>query len=81
MFRDGAGPKAVNDIVKQRAELAGLDPESFPPTASLRLSNRSSQSGHSPPEAMEQSRHRSVQQASEYYNTPPGGAEGRARLL
>lgn len=62
-------PKAITDIVKQRAELAGLDPAEFS-AHGLRSGylTEAANRGIPLPEAMEQSRHRSVQQASEYYN-------------
>lgn len=62
-------PKAINDILKHRAELAGLDPTEFS-AHGLRSGylTEAAYRGIPLPEAMEQSRHRSVQQASEYYN-------------
>ena len=59
--------KAINDILKYPAELAGLDPTEFSAHGLLRLFHRSGANGGIPlPEAMEHSRHRSVQQASVY---------------
>jgi len=75
-------PKSVNDIVKQRAALAGLD--------SCEFSARGLRSGYLTeaasrgiplPEAMEQSRHRSVQQASSYYYSATRRSGRAARLL
>ncbi len=68
-------PKAINDILKQRAEQAGLDPTEFS-AHGLRSGylTEAANRGIPLPEAMEQSRHRSVQQASEYYN----GAQRRS---
>ncbi|USJ28476.1 tyrosine-type recombinase/integrase [Ensifer adhaerens] len=61
-------PKAVNDIVKQRVAMAGLEPGEFS-AHGLRSGylTEAANRGISLPEAMEQSRHRSVQQASRYY--------------
>jgi integrase len=61
-------PKSVNDIVKQRAEMAGLDPGEYS-AHGLRSGylTEAANRGIPLPEAMEQSRHRSVQQASSYY--------------
>jgi len=63
-------PKAINDIVKQRAAMAGLDPAEFS-AHGLRSGflTEAAERGIPLPEAMEQSRHRSVQQASSYYNS------------
>ena len=75
-------PKAVNDIVKQRAKLAGLEPTEFS-AHGLRsgyLTEVANQ-GIPLPEAMEQSRHRSVQQASRYYNSGTRRSGKAARLL
>ena len=65
-------PKAINDIVKQRARMAGLDPAEFS-AHGLRSGYLTEAANRGIPlaEAMEQSRHRSVQQASEYYNHAP----------
>jgi integrase len=75
-------PKAVNDIVKQRAALAGLDPRDFS-AHGLRSGylTEAANRGIPLPEAMEQSRHRSVQQASEYYNSAARRSGRAARLL
>ncbi|MGO4570208.1 tyrosine-type recombinase/integrase [Rhizobium sp. 2YAF20] len=63
-------PKSVNDIVKQRAALAGLDSGEFS-AHGIRSGYLTEAANQGVPlqEAMEQSRHRSVQQASEYYNS------------
>jgi integrase len=75
-------PKAVNDIVKQHARKAGLDPAEF---SALGLRSgyltEAANRGIPLPEAMEQSRHRSVQQASEYYNSATRRSGRAARLL
>lgn len=75
-------PKAVNDIVKQRAAMAGLDPGEFS-AHGLRSGylTEAANRGIPLPEAMEQSRHRSVQQASEYYNSATRRSGRAARLL
>jgi integrase len=80
--RRALDPKAVNDIVKQRAELAGLDPSEFS-AHGLRSGylTEAANSGIPLPEAMEQSRHRSVQQASSYYNNAQRRSGRASRLL
>lgn len=75
-------PKAINDILKHRAELAGLDPTEFS-AHGLRSGylTEAANRGIPLPEAMEQSRHRSVQQASEYYNSAQRRSGRAARLV
>jgi integrase len=75
-------PKAINDVVKQRAEKAGLDPKEFS-AHGLRSGylTEAANRGIPLPEAMEQSRHRSVQQASEYYNSATRRSGRAARLM
>jgi integrase len=75
-------PKSVNDIVKQRAALAGLDAGEFS-AHGLRSGylTEAANRGIPLPEAMEQSRHRSVQQASSYYNNATRRSGRAARLL
>lgn len=75
-------PKSVNDIVKQRAVLAGLEPGEFS-AHGLRSGylTEAANRGIPLPEAMEQSRHRSVQQASSYYNSATRRSGRAARLL
>ncbi|OLP56359.1 integrase [Rhizobium rhizosphaerae] len=75
-------PKAVTDIVKQRAAMAGLDPREFS-AHGLRSGylTEAANRGIPLPEAMEQSRHRSVQQASEYYNSATRRSGRAARLM
>jgi integrase len=75
-------PKAINDIVKQRAVRARLDPEEFS-AHGLRSGylTEAANRGIPLPEAMEQSRHRSVQQASGYYNNATRRSGKAARLL
>ncbi|MDQ0324038.1 integrase [Pararhizobium capsulatum DSM 1112] len=75
-------PKAINDILKQRAALAGLEPSEFS-AHGLRSGylTEAANRGIPLPEAMEQSRHRSVQQASSYYNNATRRSGRAARLL
>ncbi|MDQ0457740.1 site-specific integrase [Rhizobium paknamense] len=75
-------PKAVTDIVKQRAAMAGLDPREFS-AHGLRSGylTEAANRGIPLPEAMEQSRHRSVQQASEYYNSATRRSGRASRML
>jgi integrase len=75
-------PKAINDIVKHRVALAGLDPAEFS-AHGLRSGylTEAANRGIPLPEAMEQSRHRSVQQASQYYNHAQRRSGKAARLL
>ena len=75
-------PKAVNDIVKRRAVMAGLDPGEFS-AHGLRSGylTEAANRGIPLPEAMEQSRHRSVQQASSYYNSATRRSGRASKLL
>ena len=75
-------PKSVNDIVKQRAAMAGLDPGEIS-AHGLRSGylTEAANRGIPLPEAMEQSRHRSVQQASSYYNNATRRSGRATRLL
>lgn len=75
-------PQSVNAIVKQRAEMAGLEPEEFS-AHGLRSGylTEAANRGIPLPEAMEQSRHRSVQQASSYYNSASRRSGRAARIL
>ncbi|MBP2449704.1 tyrosine-type recombinase/integrase [Rhizobium leguminosarum] len=75
-------PSAVNAIVKQRAALAGLEPGEFS-AHGLRSGylTEAANRGIPLPEAMEQSRHRSVQQASSYYNNATRRSGRAARML
>lgn len=75
-------PSAVNAIVKQRAAMAGLEPGEFS-AHGLRSGylTEAANRGIPLPEAMEQSRHRSVQQASSYYNSATRRNGRAARLL
>lgn len=80
--RRALDPKAVNDIVKHRAALAGLEAGEFS-AHGLRSGylTEAANCGISLPEAMEQSRHRSVQQASSYYNSAQRRSGRASRLL
>ncbi|CAN7642951.1 site-specific integrase [Pararhizobium sp. LjRoot238] len=75
-------PQSVNAIIKQRAEMAGLEPGEFS-AHGLRSGylTEAANRGIPLPEAMEQSRHRSVQQASSYYNSATRRTGRAARLL
>jgi integrase len=74
-------PQAINAIVKQRADLAGLDSGEFS-AHGLRSGylTEATNRGIPLPEAMEQSRHQSVQQASSYYNNATRRSGRAARL-
>ncbi|OWV64176.1 integrase [Rhizobium sp. R339] len=80
--RRGLDPKAVNDIVKQRVKMAGLEVGEFS-AHGLRSGylTEAANRGIPLPEAMEQSRHRSVQQASSYYNSAARRSGRAARLI
>jgi integrase len=75
-------PKAVNDILKHRATMAGLVAAEFS-AHGLRSGylTEAANRGVPLPEAMEQSRHRSFQQASSYYNDAARRTGRAARLL
>ncbi|MBY3211791.1 site-specific integrase [Rhizobium laguerreae] len=75
-------PQSVNAIIKQRAALAGLEVREFS-AHGLRSGylTEAANRGVPLPEAMEQSRHRSVQQASSYYNSATRRSGRAARLL
>lgn len=75
-------PQSVNAILKQRAEMAGLEPGEYS-AHGLRSGylTEAANRGIPLPEAMEQSRHRSVQQASSYYNSATRRSGRAARLL
>ena len=67
--RTALDPQSVNAILKKRCAQAGLDPKLFS-AHGLRSGylTEAARRGVSLQEAMRQSRHRSVQQASSYYN-------------
>lgn len=75
-------PQSINAILKQRAEMAGLDSGEFS-AHGLRSGylTEAANRGIPLPEAMEQSRHRSVQQASSYYNNATRRSGRASRLL
>ncbi|NTF44070.1 tyrosine-type recombinase/integrase [Rhizobium rhizogenes] len=75
-------PQSVNAIIKQRVEMAGLEPREFS-AHGLRSGylTEAANRGIPLPEAMEQSCHRSVQQASNYYNSATRRTGRAARLL
>jgi integrase len=80
--RRALDPQSVNAILKQRAEMAGLEPGEFS-AHGLRSGylTEAANRGVPLPEAMEQSRHRSVQQASSYYNNATRRSGRAARLF
>ncbi len=80
--RRALDPKAINDILKHRAKMAELDPTEFS-AHGLRSGylTEAANRGIPLPEAMEQSRHRSVQQASDYYNSATRRSGRAARLV
>ncbi|MCD4659409.1 site-specific integrase [Rhizobium pusense] len=80
--RRALDPQSINAILKQRAEMAGLEPGEFS-AHGLRSGylTEAANRGIPLPEAMEQSRHRSVQQASSYYNSATRRSGRAARLL
>ena len=75
-------PQAVNLIVKKRAEAAGLDPKEIA-AHGLRSGylTESAQRGVPLVEAMQQSQHRSIQQAAAYYNDVERRHGRAARLV
>ncbi|MER9558217.1 site-specific integrase [Mesorhizobium sp. M0323] len=75
-------PQAVNLILKRRIAEAGLDPQAFS-AHGLRSGylTETARRGISLPEAMQQSQHRSVQQASNYYNEAERTLGRAARLM
>jgi integrase len=74
-------PQSINLIVKRRCAMAGLEPREFS-AHGLRSGylTEAARQGVSLPEAMQQSQHRSVQQAASYYNEAER-AHGRAFRL
>ena len=75
-------PQSINLIVKRRCEAAGLDPSEFS-AHGLRAGylTEAARRGVSLPEAMQQSQHRSVQQAARYYNDADRAQGKAARLV
>lgn len=80
--RRAIDPQSVNAILKQRTGMAGLEPGEFS-AHGLRSGylTEAANRGIPLPEAMEQSRHRSVQQASSYYNSATRRNGRAARML
>lgn len=74
-------PQSVNLIIKRRCVLAGLEPAQYS-AHGLRAGylTEAARQGIALPEAMQQSRHRSVQQAASYYNEAER-KQGRAARL
>lgn len=74
-------PQAVNLILKRRCALAGLDPKEFS-AHGIRSGylTEAARQGIALPEAMQQSQHRSVQQAARYYNDAERALGKAARL-
>lgn len=75
-------PQAVNLILKRRIARAGLDPKDFS-AHGLRAGylTEAARRGVALPEAMQQSQHRSVQQAASYYNDAERRLGKAARLV
>lgn len=75
-------PQSINAIIKQRVAMAGLEPGEYS-AHGLRSGylTEAANCGVPLPEAMEQSRHRSVQQASSYYNSATRRTGRAARIL
>ncbi|WP_404817299.1 site-specific integrase [Rhizobium phaseoli] len=80
--RRALDPKTVNDIVKQRVKMAGLEVGEFS-AHGLRSGFLTEAAIRNIPllEAMDQSRHRSIQQASGYYNDASRKSGRAARIL
>jgi len=74
-------PQAVNLILKRRCALAGLNPWEFS-AHGLRSGylTEAARNGVSLPAAMQQSQHRSVQQAASYFNDADRHLSKAARL-
>jgi integrase len=74
-------PQSINLIVKRRCEMAGLDPREFA-AHGLRSGylTEAARQGVALPEAIQQSQHRTVQQAASYDNAAER-AQGRAARL
>ncbi|RJT23814.1 integrase [Mesorhizobium waimense] len=75
-------PQAVNLLLKRRIAEAGLDPQAFS-AHGLRSGylTETARRGIPLPEAMQQSQHRSVQQASNYYNDAERTLGRAARVI
>jgi integrase len=75
-------PQSINLIVKRRCAMAGLEPREFS-AHGLRSGylTEAARQGVALPEAMQQSQHRSVQQAATYYNDAERSLGRAARLI
>jgi integrase len=74
-------PQAINLIVKRRCQMAGLDPWEFSAHGLCSgYLTEAARRGVALPEAMQQSQHRSVQQAARYYNNADRRQGKAARL-
>jgi integrase len=80
--RRALDPQSINAIIKQRAVMAGLDPTEIS-AHGLRSGylTEAANRGIPLPEAMDQSKHRSIQQASSYYNNATRRSGRAARML
>lgn len=80
--RRALDPQSVNAILKQRAEMAGMEPAEFS-AHGLRSGylTEAANRGIPLPEAMEQSRHRSIPQAARYYNNAARRTGRATRLI
>jgi integrase len=80
--RRAVDPQSINAIIKQRAVMAGLDPTEIS-AHGLRSGylTEAANRGIPLPEAMDQSKHRSIQQASSYYNNATRRSGRAARML
>jgi integrase len=80
--RRALDPQSINAIIKQRAALAGLDPAEIS-AHGLRSGylTEAANRGIPLPEAMEQSKHKSLQQASSYYNNASRRSGRAARIM
>ena len=75
-------PQSINLIVKRRCVMAGLEPREFS-AHGLRSGylTEAARQGVALPEAMQQSQHRSVQQAASYYNEAERSLGRASRLI
>ena len=74
-------PQSINLIVKRRCAMVGVEPEAFS-AHGLRAGylTEAARQGIGLPEAMQQSQHRSVQQAASYYNEAERAQDRAARF-
>jgi integrase len=74
-------PQSINLIVRRRCVMAGLEPEAFSAHGLCAgYLTEAARQGIALPEAMQQSQHRSVQQAASYYNEADRTMGKAARL-